>query len=533
VRQKLHCLLIAFLILQTVAGVAVAQSRYQRAEPVDAEVGQLLTRIETRWYAFRQSFNFAVSNSRREDAQQIRSAQEHFNSLGVALRDFRQRYSERRETASDVAEVMNHARTLDQFFGDTRYSDARSSQDWQLLRSELSQLAQRYNLRDDSRGGYNNRGTGWWNNRTRGRFDQDSMRLTGTYRLDPSRSEDAMRVADRVTRGLPPEQQQRIRNVIARRLESPQMLAFERDGRNLTVVSTSAPPVTFEADGRTRTEQTARGRTVSVTATVLGDQLIVSQTGDRGNDFRVTFDPVGDGRRLNVTRQLDIESLTQSIVVTSSYDKTSEVADTSIYTGRPGRTDPSRTDPSRSYTVQDGTQIVATLNENLMTQQTRAGDRFTLTVQSPPEYAGAIIDGTVVEADRSGRLAGRSEISLDFERISMRNGRSYSFEGIIESVRTPRGDTVRVNNEGTISEKTGQTRETVTRSGIGAAIGAIIGAIAGGGSGAAIGAAVGAGAGAGSIILEGRDDLELTSGTQFAIRASAPTYREDSARQIR
>ena len=341
-----------------------------------------------------------------------------------------------------------------------------------------------------------------------------------------------MRVADRVTRGLSPEQQQRIRNIITRRLEAPEMIAIDRQGRNITVVSTNAPAVTFEADGRTRVEQTPRGRTVRVSAAVVGDQLIVGQTGDRGNDFRVTFDPIGDGRRLTVTRQMDMESLPRPVVVTSTYDKTSEVAETNIYTGRSpvaGRTEP--VDPRGGFIVQDGTQFVATLNENLMTQQTKAGDRFTLTVQSPREYEGATIEGYIVDADRSGRLAGRSEIALNFDRIRLRNGSSHTFQGIIESVRTPRGDNIRVNNEGTVSDRSGRTQRTVTRTGIGAAIGAIIGAIAGGGSGAAIGAAVGAGAGAGSIILEGRDDLELINGTQFTLRASAP--RDDSAARDR
>ena len=78
-----------------------------------------------------------------------------------------------------------------------------------------------------------------------------------------------------------------------------------------------------------------------------------------------------------------------------------------------------------------------------------------------------------------------------------------------------------VDNEGSVKEKSGQTQRTAVRSGIGAAIGAIIGGISGGGKGAAIGAAVGAGAGAGSVILQGRDDLQLDSGTEFTIRTTS------------
>jgi uncharacterized protein YcfJ len=111
---------------------------------------------------------------------------------------------------------------------------------------------------------------------------------------------------------------------------------------------------------------------------------------------------------------------------------------------------------------------------------------------------------------------------LDFDSIRMRDGRSYRFEGLIDSVRTPNGDTVSINNEGVIRDNN-QTTKTVTRAGIGAAIGAIIGAIAGGGSGAAIGAGVGAGAGAGSVLIQGRDNLDLGTGTEFNITSSSPT----------
>jgi YMGG-like Gly-zipper len=97
-----------------------------------------------------------------------------------------------------------------------------------------------------------------------------------------------------------------------------------------------------------------------------------------------------------------------------------------------------------------------------------------------------------------------------------------NFAGYIENVRTTSGETVPVDNEGTVQGESSQTSRRVMRTGVGAAIGAAIGAIAGGGKGAAIGAAVGAGAGAGSVFVQGREDLELMSGTEFGLRASAP-----------
>jgi uncharacterized protein YcfJ len=113
-------------------------------------------------------------------------------------------------------------------------------------------------------------------------------------------------------------------------------------------------------------------------------------------------------------------------------------------------------------------------------------------------------------------------MSFEFDTIRQRQGRVYDFAGYIESVRTTNDDTVRVDNEGRVQDESGQTGRTVTRTGIGAAIGAVIGAVAGGGKGAAVGAAVGAGVGAGSVFIQGRNDLDLMTGTAFTIRVSAP-----------
>jgi uncharacterized protein YcfJ len=112
-------------------------------------------------------------------------------------------------------------------------------------------------------------------------------------------------------------------------------------------------------------------------------------------------------------------------------------------------------------------------------------------------------------------------MTLDFDNIRTRDGRTYRFAGILETVRTPEGDVVRVDNEGAVRDSN-QTNKTVQRTAIGTAVGAIIGAIAGGGKGAAIGAVIGAGAGAGSVYIQGRNDLDLSAGTEVTVRSTGP-----------
>jgi len=388
-------------------------------------------------------------------------------------------------------------------------------------------------------------------------------RLTGLYRLDFTRSDDPRLAAERATTFLLPEEQQRVIESLTTRLTSPDQIAIERRGRNISIGSTRAPRVTFDADGRTRTEQAEDGHTVTTRAALYGDQLMISTTGRRDDEFSVNFDSIDNGTRLRVTRRIRDERLDQPVVVQSTYNKISGVARFNIY-GEPeaARTtvaargqqgerrtgpteqarqqqqsqqrtappvirnrEPRRQPPAPAYegfVIGNNTQFIATLNDDLNTANSREGDRFTLTVREPSVFAGATIEGTISRTTRGGRVSGRSEMMLNFETIRLRDGRTADFAAVIESVRAVGGEDVRVDNEGgaSVQEDDSRTARTTERAAIGAAVGAIIGAISGGTKGAAIGAVIGAGAGAGSVYAQGRDDLELGRGTELVLRAS-------------
>jgi hypothetical protein len=276
--------------------------------------------------------------------------------------------------------------------------------------------------------------------------------------------------------------------------------------------------VTFTADGIARSETTARGRTIRTTATANRQDVTISTTGDRVNDFTVVFAPTRDGR-LRVTRRIYLENRNEAVTVASVYDKTDNIARWSTVNSGPTWGD--NTGSAGDFLVPNGTRMNARLNNLITTRQSQVGDRFTMEVTTPARYRGAIIEGRVANAEGSGRLSGRANVSLEFDSIRW-NGRNYRFAGIIETVRAANGDNVSINNEGAVRDGS-QTTRTVTRAGIGAALGALIGAVVGGGQGAAIGAGVGAGAGAGTILIQGRDNLELGEGSEFGITATAPT----------
>jgi hypothetical protein len=344
--------------------------------------------------------------------------------------------------------------------------------------------------------------------------------LTGTFRLNSSRGDDVRTAVDNATRNLSLAERQRVYDSLLRRLDPPQMLAIDRRGNQVTIASTRAPQINFIANGTEQVETTQGGRQVRVRATLSGDTLTINRTGERANDFTVTFDPTDGGRELLVTRTLYSDRINQPVIVRTYYDRTSDVAELNIYdTNREGSNVGDVA--TGSFVIPNGTQLVAVLNSDLSTQTVREGDRFTMTVRSPGQYDGATIEGQVTSVNRGGRVTGRSEMTMDFDTIRLRDGRSYRFAGILESVRMPNGDIVRVDNEGAVRESD-QTNKTVTRTAIGTAVGAIIGAIAGGGKGAAIGAVIGAGAGAGSVYVQGRNDLDLTAGTEVTVRATGP-----------
>jgi hypothetical protein len=92
---------------------------------------------------------------------------------------------------------------------------------------------------------------------------------------------------------------------------------------------------------------------------------------------------------------------------------------------------------------------VAVLRTPVSTKASQNGDRFQMEVTSPSQYNGAIIEGRVAKTERSGRVSGRANVSLEFDTIRLRNGQSYRFAGIVDSVRLTSGENVTVNNEGT------------------------------------------------------------------------------------
>ena len=480
----------------------------------DQQVALILGRIEARADTFKSSIDRAMDRSRWDGTRAEDNINQFMADFERATDQLRQNFNSRRATNSDVENVLRRAAYIDDFMRRNRLNQ-RVENDWQLLRRDLDQLATTYNV-------------AWnWNNTGIPAYGPTHTtarnQLTGTYSINLSRSDNARELADRATRNLGFRERQQVIDDLTSRLQAPDRLAIERNGLNVTVASTLAPRTNIEADGRARTEQLPNGRVSQVSARLVGEQLVIASTGYPQTDFDVTFEPINNGQQLRVTRKIWNERLGMNPVISvSHYDRTSEVAQFDLYNDTWSNTTTTTQTASGDFVIPSGTRLVAFLNGDLSTKTAREGDQFTMTVRSPAQWEGAVIEGHVSNLDRSGRVTGRSDITFNFDRVRLRDGRTFQFAGMIEGVRTPSGETVSVDNEGSVQDRDSRGSTTAQRAAIGTAVGAIIGAIAGGGKGAAIGAIIGAGAGAGSVYVQGRDDLELTNGTEFTIQASAP-----------
>ncbi|MDQ2855893.1 MAG: hypothetical protein M3R68_06170 [Acidobacteriota bacterium] len=180
-------------------------------------------------------------------------------------------------------------------------------------------------------------------------------------------------------------------------------------------------------------------------------------------------------------------------------------------------TTPSAAPTSTYISVPAGTSLKVRLNESLSSKTSRVGDRFTVTAIDPVKYNEATIQGHISSIQKSGKVNGHTSMNLDFDRITMQDGRTGVMHGYVSRVYG--SDAGTADNEGGVQSGS-RTKQAVKRGGIGAAAGAIIGGIAGGGKGAAIGLLIGGAGGAGSLAVQGSKELKLENGTEMLIKVT-------------
>lgn len=496
------------IALFIVFGMFVIPTYAQTYRVNDRQMRSLLTRIEQKTDTFKRNLDRALDRSSLNNTNQEDYINEIVSNFENSTDQLRSNYQNNNNVVSNVSEVLNRAALIEQIMRQNRFEYS-AVNSWAMLKTDLNQLARYYRIS--------------WNwNAPINNPNYPGFGLTGTYRLNVSQSENVNTAINRALVRVSFNQRERMRENLQRRLAVPEYLTIERSGNTISMASSNAGRTTFEANGRSTSEQLSNGRTVYTTASLSGDRLTVNSDGDNVNAYYLMFEPYNNGQKLRVTRRLNLENRNQTVTVVSIYDKTSTVAQWNVYNENNNNYPINNNNQNYgNFYIPNGTRLTAVLNSSLSTKDAYEGQRFTMTVNQPSVYNGAIIEGTVDKIEQSGRLTGNAKMNLHFESIRLRNGQTYRFEGLIDGITADNGKSIQIDNEGQIKGSS-QTTDTAVRGGVGAAIGAIIGGIAGGGKGAAIGAAIGGGAGTGSVLIQGRENIELNSGTTFNLTSSSP-----------
>lgn len=165
----------------------------------------------------------------------------------------------------------------------------------------------------------------------------------------------------------------------------------------------------------------------------------------------------------------------------------------------------------RSITIPDNTVLDVSLETALASDTSHAEDAIRGTLDSPIVIdevtvipSGSILTGHVTGARESGKVKGRAELGIRFNRIAFR---SVTYDIATKPLYW-------------VAE--GTKKDDAVKIGVGAAAGAIIGAIAGGKKGAAIGTAVGAGGGTAVVLATDGDEIRLASGRKLKVSLTDP-----------
>ena len=194
-----------------------------------------------------------------------------------------------------------------------------------------------------------------------------------------------------------------------------------------------------------------------------------------------------------------------------------------MLTRRPERTEPPpsaspRPAAEREYVVPAGTRVLLSLVNTINTRQSRDGDRVYLETAFPVTVdgrtvipRGATVTGTVSNAKRPGKVAGKGEIYIRFDELTLPNGVTRDFKSRLGSVDGGSGELDR--NEGAVRSESGHgadARTVATGAGIGATLGGVVGRS---GGTAGIGGAAGAAAGLATVLMKRGPDVSLPRGT--------------------
>lgn len=172
-----------------------------------------------------------------------------------------------------------------------------------------------------------------------------------------------------------------------------------------------------------------------------------------------------------------------------------------------------------SVVVPAGTRVPLQLINRVSTKNAHEGDQVYLTSAFPIVVEGRIVippgsyvKGTITQTKRPGRVAGKGELYLRFDSLTLPNGVTRDFHGRVGAIDGSSSDTLD-QKEGKIISDGAKGKDAATIGEIGAAGASIGGIAARSGTGAAIGGGAGVVVGIATVLLTRGPDAALERGS--------------------
>ena len=168
--------------------------------------------------------------------------------------------------------------------------------------------------------------------------------------------------------------------------------------------------------------------------------------------------------------------------------------------------------PKLRITVPEGSSLKVRLETPLSSETARPEQPFSASTNAPllvDGYealpAGTRVTGHVSHAAGAGKVSGRGELTLEFDRIL-----------------APGGSEILIEAEPLQRKARSTVKKDAAKIGGAAGVGAVVGGILGGRKGAVIGGAVGGTAGTGAVLATKGEEVVLPEGTSLDLRLRSP-----------
>jgi len=183
--------------------------------------------------------------------------------------------------------------------------------------------------------------------------------------------------------------------------------------------------------------------------------------------------------------------------------------------------------------IPKGAHMLLRMENSLSTKTAQQGDYLYMRTASPIVVegrfvvpVGSYVQGVVSFAKRSGRVAGRAELAIRLETLTLPSGKSVKFAPRLSSVDSPQGEQKVEQRENTVEQGPTRGRDAARiaiTAGTGAAIGGLVDRSW---QGAGIGAGIGAGVGIAEVLLTRGREVELHHGATLDVVFDRPVGLE-------